>query len=212
MSQTKTNSMNWALILIAVALAGAGISYHFTLQSRFSAIEQKLDQNSLALQQVQIAQESIASSKSDALDHLNKEFDALQASLEPLGKATREQTESLSDIHKQIFSLQQSQEAQQDAQKKLSEYALQLDRMKREIQSQPQIPASSILVTPPATPTPAEPQASSPHVVLPLPPRADNNVDLRPAQTTTMADAAATSSVRALPVALPVDQPVADVR
>ena len=103
----KTSSASWALILIAVALAGAGISYHFTLESRFASIEQKLDQTSSALVQYQSSQETIVSSKAETLNNLNKQVDALQSSLEPLGKAIREQTEALSDIRKQIASLQQ---------------------------------------------------------------------------------------------------------
>jgi len=202
MNQHKTTSTSWALILIAIALAGAGISYHFTLESRFASIEQKLDENSLALQQYQISQESIVSSKTEALDNLNKEVDALQSTLGPLGKATSEQTESLSEIHKQIASLQQSQQAQQDAQKKLSDYASQLEKMKHDIQTQAaQIPAQSPLVTPPAPAPIVAPQASSSDVSLPLPPRAESAVDLRPAQATDVADGA---SVRALPVAMPV--------
>jgi uncharacterized membrane-anchored protein YhcB (DUF1043 family) len=205
MNPNKTTSTNWALILIAVALVGAGVSYHFTLESRFASIEQKLDQNSQALQQYQASQESIFTSKADALDNLGKEVDALQASLQPLGKATQEQTQSLSDLRKQIASLQQSQQAQQDAQKKLSDYAGQLDKIKHDDQTpSAQIPASTPLVSPPAPPALLTPHASTSHVLLPFPPRADSAVDLRPAQTTAMADDA---SVRALPVALPVIQP-----
>jgi ABC-type transporter Mla subunit MlaD len=211
----KTTSMNWALILIAVALAGAGVSYHFTLESRFVLIEQKLDQNALALQQFQIAQETLVSSKTDTLNTLNnlsKEIDGLQGSLEPLGKTTHEQTDSLSEIHKQIALLQQSQQAQQDAQKKLADYAVQLDRIKRDLQAQSAqtaAPATTILsVTSTASvPVPA-PHPSSPTVLLPLPPRADNAVDIRPDQSTVVAD----TSVRALPVALPVALSSSDAR
>ena len=207
MNQHKTTSPNWALILIAIALAGAGMSYHFTLESRFASIEQKLDQNSLALQQYQASEESVLTSKTEALDNLGKEVDSLQASLEPLGKATHEQTESLSDIRKQIASLQQSQQSQQDAQKKLSDYASQLEKAKGEIPAQaPQIPASSALVTPPAPQALLTPHASYDQALLPFPPRAESAIDLRPAQTPAVVDNAA---VRALPVALPVDQSVA---
>jgi hypothetical protein len=212
MNPKKTTSATWALILIAVALAGAGISYHFTLESRFASIGQKLDQNSLAFQQYQISQETSFSSKTQALDNLNKEVDALQSSLEPLGKATREQTDSLSEIHKQIVSLEQSQQAQQDAQKKLADYASQLEKVKRDVQMQAaQTPAPTAPI-PAVSPAPSNlitPQASSSNVVLPLPPRADGAVDLRPAQTTAIADDA---SVRALPVALPVALSASDVR
>jgi TolA-binding protein len=201
MSQPKTPSTSWALILISVALAGAGVSYHFTLESRFASIEQKLDQNSIALQQYQIAQETLVSSKSDALANLGKEVDALQSSLTPLGQATREQTESLSDIRKQISSLQQSQQAQQDAQKKLAEYAAQLEKMKSEVQAPPvQVPITTAPASVPASVPVTAPQASTITVPLPLPPLADSAVDLRPAQITV----AATDAVRAFPIALPV--------
>jgi TolA-binding protein len=206
---------NCALVLIALALAGAGVSYHFTLESRFSAIEQKLDQNSLALQQFQISQETIASSKTDALNNLSKEVDSLQTSLEPLGKATREQTESLADIRKQVASLQQLQQAQQDAQKKLSDYAGQLDKIKHDIQLQASqtpppaapVPAPAPARTPPtaaANVTPvATPHASAAGVPMPFPPRADSAVDLRPDDTVLTK----VIPPRALPVAIPVALP-----
>lgn len=210
MNQNKTTSTNWALILIAVALAGAGISYHFTLESRFAAIEQKLDQNSVALQQYQIAQETSISSKADALNNLSKEVDALQSSLAPLGKATREQTDSLTEIRKQVASLQQSQQNQQDAQKKLSDYAGQLEKIRHDIQTQsapaptPSVPAT----TPAAASTLVAPHGSAAIVTLPLPPLADTSVDLRPDAASIADDA----SVRALPVALPVSLSASDVR
>jgi hypothetical protein len=211
MNQHKTNSTSWALILIALALTGAGISYHFTLESRFASIEQKLDQNSIALQQYQISQETIFSSKTETLNNLNREVDALQSSLEPLGKATHEQTASLSEIRQQIVSLQQSQQAQQEAQKKLADYAGQLEKIRRDIQAQAaQISSQPVPASPDAPPALLGTHASAVDVPLPLPPRADSAVDLRPAQTQTpMADAA---SVRALPVALPVALSSSDVR
>jgi len=209
MNPQQSNSATWALLLIAVALAGAGVSYHFTLESRFASIEQKLDQNALALQQFQIAQESTVSAKLDVLNTLGKEVDALQTSLEPLGKVTHDQSDSLSQIHKQIAALEQSQQAQQEVQKKLSDYAAQLDTLKREIQAQAataQVQASMAAITP----APARSPLSAPGVAarttgpsawLPLPPRADNAIDLRPDQSTIVAGDV---SVRALPVALPV--------
>jgi len=218
----KTTSMNGALILIAVALAGAGVSYHMTLNSRFASIEQKLDQNTIAMQQFEIAQETLTT-KADTLATLNKEVEELQTSLAPLGKATQEQTDSLTDMHKQIASLQQSAQAQQDAQKKLTDYAAQLEKIKHDMASQaatvaPVVPASIVVPAPTpvistpvtiATPAPAPahmvqtlaPHASSPSIILPLPPRAESAVDIRPDQSTAMAD---DSSVRALPVALPI--------
>ena len=209
------NSSSWALILIALALVGAGVSYHFTLESRFATIEQKLDQNSIALQQYQIAQETAVSAKTEALNKLSKEVDDLQASLEPLGKATHDQTDSLSDIRKQVASLQQSQQTQVDAQKKLADYATQLDKIRHDVQAQaaqaqaqvqPPAPAP---VTPSAAPTAtAAPSAHASVLTAPLPvtPKtADNAVDLRPAEITET-----NRSVRALPVALPVSLSVSD--
>lgn len=212
MNLHKPPSTSWALILIAIALAGAGISYHFTLESRFAAIEQKLDQNSIALQQYQTSQETIASSKMETLNNLNKEVDALQTSLEPLGKATREQTDSLSEIRKQIASLQQSQQTQQDAQKKLSDYTSQLEKMRHDAQVHAGPPASvsasSAPVAAPALAPLIVPQASAVTVPPPLPPRADSAVDLRPAQITVADDL----PVRVFPVALPVTLSASNVR
>jgi len=197
-------STNWPLILIAVALAGAGISYHFTLESRFATIEQKLDQNTVALQQYQVSQETNFSAKTDALNTLSKEVDALQSSLEPLGKATREQTDSLSEMRKQVAALQQSQQGEQDAQKKLADYASQLEKMKHDIQAQPApapvqaVSAPAPVSTPAAASNLVPPHGSASMVPLPVPPLTDAAVDLRPA---TIAEG---PSVRALPVALPV--------
>lgn len=219
MNAEKNNPTSWPLILIAIALVGAGISYHFTLESRFATIEQKLDQNSTALQQYQTSQETISSSKTAALDNLSKEVDALQASLKPLGNATAEQTQSLADIRKQIGSLQQLQQNQQDAQKKLADYASQLEKIKHDAQVQSIPPSVPIPTAAPAqapapapvtsNPAPAQapvvpaiiPKVSVNSTPLPVTPRADSAVvDLRPAETTlTVA-----TSVRALPVALPV--------
>jgi uncharacterized phage infection (PIP) family protein YhgE len=212
----KSTSMNGALILIAVALAGAGASYHMTLDSRFAAIEQKLDQNTIAMQQFEIAQETLTT-KAETLANLNKEVDQLQTSLAPLGKATREQTDSLTDMHKQIATLQAAAQAQQDAQKKLADYAAQLEKIKHDMANQPAVvaPSAPLVVPPPVMPvtvsapvsTPApvvqviQPHASSPNVILPVAPRAESAVDIRPDSATAVAD---DSSVRALPVALPV--------
>lgn len=217
----KTTSMNGALILIAVALAGAGVSYHMTLDSRFATIEQKLDQNTIAMQQFEIAQETLTT-KAETLANLNKEVEALQTSLAPLGKATREQTDSLTDIHKQIATLEAAAQAQQDAQRKLADYAAQLEKIKHDMASQsalvtPAAPVSTVVPAPSPAVTPVTisspvvvpapvvqtlaPHASSPTIILPLPPRAESAVDIRPDQTTAVAD---DSSVRALPVALPI--------
>ena len=151
----KTSSI--ALILIAVALLGAGVSYHLTLDSRFASIEQKLDQNTIAMQQFEIAQETLTT-KAETLNTLNKEVENLQTSLAPLGKATREQTDSLDDMHKQIASLEAAAQTQQDAQKKLADYAAQLDKIKHDIASasQPVLVAPVSHVVPAPVTAPAE--------------------------------------------------------
>jgi len=210
MNLRMPTSTSWALVLIAVALVGAGISYHFTLESRFASVEQKLEQNSIALQQYQTSQETIFSSKTETLNSLNKEVDALQASVEPLGKAIREQTESLLEIRKQIAALQQSQQAQQDVQKKLSDNAAQLEKTRRDVQiHSAQSPASPVRASTPAAPSlPPAPHVSAANVPLPLPPRADSALDLRAAQT----PVANTASIRALPVALPVALSASNIR
>ena len=230
---SKTSS--WPLLLIAFAMVGAGVSYHFTLDARFAALDQKLEQNSIALQQFQIAQESAASSKNAALDGLNKEVDALQASLTPLGKATKDQTDCpLAQIRQQIATLGQLQQAQQG----------------RARRSSPTTPASWTrssttcrctrrrlpLHRPPASRAahgPAACECDSPgracsrdrtstvassflrtHAstvdikpsVTPL--TETSSVDLRPAEIT----APRINAVRALPVALPVDTALSDNR
>jgi multidrug efflux pump subunit AcrA (membrane-fusion protein) len=227
---------SWPLILIAVALVGAGISYHFTLNARFAALEQKLDQNSVALQQYQISQESAISAKAQALDTLNKEVDALQTSLAPLGKANKDQTDSLAQIRQQIASLGQLQQAQQDAQKKLADYAGQLEKIKQDVQlhdvqaSSAPSPSTLIGPVPPSVPLPPSTPASVPapapapaatsnlpttHTSAttgtkpPVAPLAETStVDLRPADITEPRF----DAVRALPVALPVDTSLSDNR
>jgi predicted phage tail protein len=198
---SKTSS--WPLLLIAFAIVGAGVSYHFTLDARFAALDQKLEQNSIALQQFQIAQESAASSKNAALDGLNKEVDALQASLTPLGKANKDQTDALAQIRQQIATLGQLQQAQQDAQKKLADYAGQLDKIKHDVQLHE---AQASTAPAPAPVPPTVPLPASAPSVAPL--TETSSVDLRPADITEPR----VNAVRALPVALPVDTALSDNR
>ena len=149
----------------------------------------------------------------------------MQASLTPLGKATKEQTDSLAEIRKQIASLDQLQQAQQDAQKKLADYAGQLEKIKHDVQAHeaqistpapapaPAVPASVPLPSPAPTPsatteTPST-HASTAKVQSPVSPRAESSaVDLRPAEIT----AARENAVRAMPVALPVNASLSDNR
>jgi hypothetical protein len=214
------------LILIALAMTGAGISYHFTLDARFAALEQRLDQNAIALQQYEIAQQSSISAKSDALSNLGKEVDTLQASLTPLGKATKDQTDALTQIRQQIASLGQLQQAQQDAQKKLADYAGQLEKIKHDVQLH-EAQASAPAPAPPSIPLPANTPAAAPvpaptagnrvpttHASAaatpsPVPPRTETSaVDIRPAEITAVHEHA----VRALPVALPANPALSDNR
>jgi len=223
---------SWPLILIALALTGAGISYHFTLNARFATLEQKLDQNTVALQQYQIAQESAISSKAQALDNLAREVDTLQASLAPLGKANKDQTDALSEIRHQITSLGQLQQAQQDADKKLADYAGQLEKIKQAVQTHdaqassspenqpgpvpPTVPLPTNapvsmplpVATPAATAVPATHAATVAPKPLVKPLTETSAVDLRPADIAPPPYAA----VRALPVALPVETPLSDNR
>jgi hypothetical protein len=221
---------NWPLMVIAVAMTGAGISYHYTLDSRFAALEQKLEQNTVALQQYQISQATVVSSKTEALNNLSKEVDALQASLTPLGKVTKDQTDALAEIRKQVASLDQLQQAQQAAEKKLADYGGQLEKIKHDVQMREAdsaaaapapVPAMVPIPTPTAAPTPAP--GASPTAAAPTPsrhastadtkpavaPRAESSaVDLRPAEITVAPE----HSMRALPVALPVTPALSDNR
>ena len=228
---TKTTS--WPLLLIAFAMVGAGVSYHFTLDARFAALDQKLEQNSVALQQFQIAQDSAASSKTAALDGLSKEVDALQASLAPIGKSSKEQTDALAQIRQQIATLGQLQQAQQDAQKKLADYAGQLEKIKHDVQVRvaqasttpapaPVPPSVPLPASAPAS-VPAPAPAATPTVSAELPTTHASTVDIKPSVTplteTSSVDlrpaeitAPRINAVRALPVALPVDTALSDNR
>lgn len=227
-----SKASSWPLLLIAVALVGAGFSYHYTLDARFATLEQKLEQNTIALQQYQVAQETATTAKAATLDKLNKEVDSLQASLTPLGQATKAQTDSLAQIREQISSLGQLQQAQQDANKKLADYAGQLEKMKHDVQQQHEAQASSPGLIGPVPPTVPLPTSTPVQVPVPAAPPATaapaptvhasiapvkslvtpltetSTVDLRPADIT----APRVNAVRALPVALPVDASLSDNR
>jgi uncharacterized protein YukE len=164
-----------AVILIGVALLGTEFSYHFTLESRFDAIEDKLQQNSLAIQQFQSSIDTISSSKSETLAELNKEVEDLQTSFAPLGKATQEQKDSLAELHQQIATLQQAQSDQLDAQKKLFGSVDQLEKSHLRVRVEPAMtnaapvastPAPAPSLVPPAEPisppTPAPAAATAP--------------------------------------------------
>ena len=129
-------SRKLALALIICAVAGTEISYHFTLESRFESIEEKLAQQTAAMQQMQESLDSTENSKDATLTGLNKQLTSLQSSFEPLGKTTQTQADALNQLHVQLASLQQAQTDSQDAQKKLSAYITQLEESVRKARSE----------------------------------------------------------------------------
>jgi TolA-binding protein len=219
---TKTSA--GPLLLIAVAIAGAAVSYHFTLQTRLTAIEQKLDQTATALQQYQASEDALLAGKTDSLTKLSKEVDTLQASL---GKASQDQSSALDQIRQRIASLGQLQQAQQDAQQKLADYAGQLDKIKHVVETR-EAQVSAPPAVPPSVPLPTAPAPAAPSVAPVAPtvapashaststlPRAkpvvvplteNSAVDLRPADIIVPRE----NAVRALPVALPVTTTLSD--
>ncbi len=171
-------SRTLAVILIAFALLGTEFSYHFTLESRFDAIEDKLQQNSLAIQQFQSSVDTLSSSKTETLAELNKEVVALQSSFGPLGKATQAQTDSLAQLHQQIATLQQAQDDQLNAQKKLFGSVAQLEKAHLKVHletDQPPVVAAPAPATAPVSapaPAPETVSAPAPASVPPAPPAA----------------------------------------
>jgi uncharacterized protein YukE len=161
-----STSRTLALVLIVFALIGTEFSYHFTLESRFDAIEDKLQQNTLAIQQFQGSIDSISSSKSETLAELNKEVVGLESSFGPLGKATQAQTDSLSQLHQQIATLQQAQDDQLNAQKKLFGSVAQLEKSHlKVIMSPAPVPIAPAV----AAPAPEATAAPVPTTVAPAP-------------------------------------------
>jgi uncharacterized protein YukE len=166
-------SRTLAVILIAFALLGTEFSYHFTLESRFDAIEDKLQQNSLAIQQFQSSVDTLSSSKTETLAELNKEVVALQSSFGPLGKATQAQTDSLAQLHQQIATLQQAQDDQLNAQKKLFGSVAQLEKahlkVHLETDQPPVVAAPAPATAPVSAPAPAAPVPAPETVSAPAP-------------------------------------------
>jgi Skp family chaperone for outer membrane proteins len=109
-----------ALFLIISALVGSEVSDRFMLEFRFEAIEQKVEQNNQYMQKFQASLEDLSSSKSASLAALGKKVETLEASFTPLGQATKQQTDSVAQLHQEIASLQQAQAAEQEAEKNLS--------------------------------------------------------------------------------------------
>jgi len=146
-----------AVVLIICAVVGTEISYHFTLESRFDAIEQKLQQDNVAMQQMQDSLDTLESSKTASLSDLNKQLASLQSSFEPLGKNSQAQADTLTQLHQQIATLQQAQSGQQDAQKKLSDYLTQLEANVKKASAEAEAAAAKPAPAPvvPVMPVPA---------------------------------------------------------
>ena len=170
MNPHSSFSRKLAIVLIISAVFGTEISYHFTLESRFDAIEQKLQQDTMAMQQMQDSLDTLSSSKTQTLAGLNKQVEALQSSFEPLGKMSREQTDALSQVRQEIVTLQAAQNEQVDAQKKLSTGIAQLEKA----HSDARLAAAAAAVQPAASapainpPVPVSP-APAPVVTAPSP-------------------------------------------
>ena len=158
-------SRTLAIILIISALIGTEISYHFTLESRFEAIEQKLQQDTLALKGVQDSLDALSSTKTATLAGLNKQVADLQTSVGPLGKATHDQTDTVTQLRQQIATLQQAQKDQQDSDKKLSAYIAQVEQNLNKVKSEKV--AAAPVSAPAVAPTPAPAAASAPATAEP---------------------------------------------
>jgi hypothetical protein len=146
-----TLSRKIALGLIILAVLGTEISYHFTLETRFDAIEEKLQQDTVAMQQMQESIDAMAASKSESLSGLNRQLTTLQSTFEPLGKTTKSQADALDQLRTQITSLQQAQSGQQEAQKKLSDYIAQLESNVRKARVEA-VAAKPVVSAPPSVP------------------------------------------------------------
>jgi hypothetical protein len=148
MNPESTFSRKLAIVLIICAVVGTEISYHFTLESRFDAIEQKLQQDTVAMRQMQDSMDTLSSSKTETLAGLNKQVEALQSSFAPLGKMSREQTNAMSQVRQEIVVLQQAQTQQVDAQKQLSTGIAQLEKARNDARAA----AAQAPAVPPVTP------------------------------------------------------------
>ena len=168
---TTPLSRKIALGLIVLAALGTEISYHCTLETRFAAIEEKLQQDAVAMQQMQESVDAMAASKSESLSGLNRQLAALQSTFEPLGKTSKSQADALEQLRTQIATLQQAQAGQQDAQKKLSDYIAQLEanvkKARAEVESV-KVPAS-LPPSVPIAPAPAPTATLSAPTAKPLP-------------------------------------------
>lgn len=175
MNPESSFSRKLAIVLIVCAVFGTEISYHFTLESRFDAIEQKLQQDTVAMRTMQNTLDTLSSSKTQTLAGLNKQVEALQSSVEPIGKTAREQTDALAQVRQEIAALQQAQNQQLDAQKKLSSGITQLEKLRNNAAHLAAATPSAVPVQPavytapaPATAAPTTP-ASTPVTAAPAP-------------------------------------------
>jgi hypothetical protein len=174
MNASSSFSRKLAIALIVCAVFGTEVSYHFTLESRFEAIEQKLAQSTAAVQQMQDSIDTLSTSKTQTVAGLNRQIEALQSSFAPLGKMSHEQMDALSQVRQEIVTLQQAQTEQVEAQKKLSTGITQLETARNEARlaaaaSSPApvpAPAPSANVAVPAA-TPSAEQAPAPTVPAP---------------------------------------------
>jgi len=162
-----------ALALIVLAVLGTEVSYHFTLETRFDAIEDKLQQDTTAIQQMQESINTLAASKTESLNDLNKQLATLQSSFEPLGKTSKDQAGALEQLRTQIATLQQAQSGQQDAQKKLSDYIGQLEsnvkKARAEAEAAAAKPVPVVPVSVPIAPAPAPAATTSAPIAPPIP-------------------------------------------
>jgi hypothetical protein len=160
-------SRKLAVVLIICAVVGTEISYHFTLESRFDVIEQKLQQDTVAMQQMQDSLDTLESSKTASLSDLNKQLASLQSSFEPLGKTSQAQADTLTQLRQQITTLQQAQSGQQDAQKKLSDYLTQLEANVKKASAEAE--AAAAKPAPAPVPAPMPPAVVVPAATIPAP-------------------------------------------
>jgi TolA-binding protein len=169
MNAQSNFSRKLAIVLIILAVFGTEISYHFTLESRFDLIEQKLQQNTVAMQQMQDSIDTLSSSKTETLTSLNKQIEALQSSFEPLGKMSREQTDALAQVRQEVATLQQAQSQQVDAQKQLSTGIAQLEKAREEARRAAAAAAAAPAPVPAVTTVPAPAVAVPPSAPVATP-------------------------------------------
>ena len=158
-----------ALALIICAVVGTEISYHFTLETRFDVIEEKLQQDGVVMQEMQQSLDALAASKTETLSGLNKQLATLQSSFEPLGKTSKDQADAVDRLRQQLITLQQAQSGQEDAQRKLSDYITQLQVNVKKAHTESEVatrsasaPSTTAVSMPVAVPIPTAPSTPAP--------------------------------------------------